>query len=265
MPVNIIVTAKQVIDPETPASALRVDAQGKRMETPPNVPPVINGFDENAVEAALKLKDAQGGKVTVITVGKSFVLDVIKKPLSMGCDELILVQDDAVPGFDAYATAQVLAAAIKKVGQYDLVLCGRQASDFDQAQVPLGLAELLKLPCVTIAQKVEVKDRQVTVHRALTDGTEVMEAPLPAVVTVSNELGQPRYPTLRGIMAASRKQPTQWKLADLGLDPASLTPRVEVAQVFVPTKQKNVEIITGDTDEEKGWNLARKLREAKLI
>jgi len=98
VPVNIIVTAKQVIDPETPASALRVDAQARRMETPPNVPPVINGFDENAIEAALKLKDAQGGKVTVISLGRSFVLDVIKKPLSMGCDELILIQDDAVPG-----------------------------------------------------------------------------------------------------------------------------------------------------------------------
>jgi len=159
----------------------------------------------------------------------------------------------------------VLAAAIKKVGQFDLVLCGRQASDFDQAQVPLGLAELLKLPCVTIAQKVEVKDKQVTVHRALTDGTEVMEAPLPALVTVSNELGAPRYPTLRGIMAASRKQPTQWKLADLGLNAASVSPRVEATQVFVPTKQKNVEFISGDTDEEKGWNLARKLRAAKLI
>lgn len=265
MPVNIIVTAKQVIDPETPASALKVDAQGKRMETPPNVPPVINGFDENAVEAALRLKDAQGGKVTVISVGKSFVLDVIKKPLSMGCDELILIQDDNAPTFDAYATAQVLAAAIKKVGQWDLVLCGRQASDFDQAQVPLGLAELLKVPCVTIAQKVEVKNGQVTVQRVAPDGAEVMEAPLPALVTISNELGQPRYPTLRGIMAASRKQPTQWKLADLGLNASELAPRVEVAQVFIPAKQKVVEMIGGDNDEEKGWNLARKLREAKLI
>jgi electron transfer flavoprotein beta subunit len=265
LPVNIIITAKQVIDPETPASALKVDAQKKRMETPANVPPVVNGFDENAVEAALKIKDALGGKVTVISVGKSFANDVIKKPLSMGCDDLILVQDDVAADLDAYGTVQVLAAAIKKVGTFDLLVCGRQASDYDQAQVPLGLAEILGLACVTVAQKIEVKDKTVRVERALTDGVEVLEASIPCVVTASNEIGTPRYPTLRGIMAASRKQPTTWKLADLGLSAALLAPKVTVDEVFIPVREKKCEIVTGETDEEKGWNLARKLREAKLI
>ncbi|MBI4233669.1 MAG: electron transfer flavoprotein subunit beta/FixA family protein [Chloroflexi bacterium] len=266
MPVNIIVTAKQVIDPETPASALRLDQQLKRMTTPANVPPVVNGFDENAVEAALKIKDAGGAaKITVISAGKSFALDVIKKALSMGCDELVLLQDNAFDGLDAFATAQALVAAIKKVGQFDLILCGRQASDLDQAQVPLGIAEMLGLPCITVARKVEVRDRTVVVERVLPDGYEVVEAPLPAVVTVSNELGQPRYPTLRGIMAATRKQPTIWKAADLGLSPAQLAPKAQLAELYIPVRQKTCDFITGENDEDKGKQLALKLREAKLI
>ncbi|MBI2935703.1 MAG: electron transfer flavoprotein subunit beta/FixA family protein, partial [Chloroflexi bacterium] len=138
-------------------------------------------------------------------------------------------------------------------------------SDLDQAEVPLGLAELLGLSCVTLAQKVEVKDGVVLVERVLTDGHEVVQAPLPCVVTVSNELGQPRYPTLRGIMAASRKQPQTWSLADLGLSAQDLVPTVELLELFVPTTQKTCEFVKGENEEDAGRNLALKLREAKLI
>ena len=109
---------------------------------------------------------------------------------------------------DSFFTASLLSAAIKKLGDFDLVLCGRQASDWDNAQVPLGVAELLGIPCITIAKNVQVGDGKVTVERVVPDGYEVIEGPLPSLVTVSNELGQPRYPTLRGIMAATRKKPT---------------------------------------------------------
>ncbi|MFQ5860234.1 MAG: electron transfer flavoprotein subunit beta/FixA family protein [Dehalococcoidia bacterium] len=266
MPLNIIVTAKQVIDPEAPVSALRIDQARKQVITATSIPPVVNGFDENAVEAALRIKDAQEAKVTVVALGASFVMDVIKKPLSMGADELVLLQDEAfedVP--DSYRTAQILAAAIRKLGEYDLVLCGRQASDWDNAQVPQGLAELLGLPCITIARDVKVQDGKVVVERVTPDGIEVMEASLPTLVTVSNELGQPRYPTLRGIMAATRKQPTVWKAQDLGLDPAQLQPLVTSLEIFVPPREKQCEFIEGEDDEEKGRQLALKLREAKLI
>ena len=137
MPMNIIVCAKQVMDPETPASAFRVDQEAKKVVSAQGIPPVVNGFDEQAVEAALRLKDSQGANVTVIAMGDSFVLDVIKKPLSMGCDELILLQDAAFENQpDAFFVASVLAAAIKKIGEYDLILCGRQASDWDMG-VPI--------------------------------------------------------------------------------------------------------------------------------
>ncbi len=265
MPLNIVVCAKQVIDPEMPASAFKVDADSKRVAQATGIPPVINGFDENAVEAALRLKEELGGAITVLSLGKEFLLDVMKKPVSMGADELVLVQDDAFEDLDSTATAYALSEAIKKVGEFDLVLCGRQASDWDNGQVPLGIAEMLDLPCVTIARKVELSDGGVVVHRALTDGYEVVEARLPAVVTVSNELGEPRYPTLRGIMTASRKAPTVWTASDLGLDPERLTPKLLLTDLFVPESGQECEIIEGEDEADVGRKLALRLREEKLI
>ena len=266
MALEIVVLAKQVIDPDMPVSAFHVDRDNRRVVSPPNIPPVVNGFDENAVEAALRIKDSQGARITVISVGKAFSMDVMKKPLSMGADELVLLQDDAfADGVDSTFTARVLAAAIMKLERYDLIISGRQASDWDNAQVPLGVAELLNLPCVTIGKKVEVGDGKVTVERIVPDGYEVVEAPLPALVTVSNELGQPRYPTLRGIMAATRRKPTIWSPQDLGIDPSELVPRLELVDLFVPVTEKICEFIEGGDDQEAGRNLAIRLREAKLI
>lgn len=266
MSLNIIVTVKQVLDPEMPASAFRVDREKKQFVPPQGIPPVVNGFDEQAIEAALRLKDAQGAKVTVVAMGSSFVMDVIKKPLSMGADELILLQDDAFANTpDSYVTATVLVEAIKKIGEYDLIICGRQASDWDNAQVPLGIAEMLRLPVITIGKKVDVGDGKVTVERVLLDGHEVMEAPLPAVVTVSNELGEPRYPTLRGIMQATRKMPTVWSAADLGLDPSKLQATRELVDLYVPERERICEFIEGEDEADIGRKLALKLREAKII
>ena len=265
MPLNIVVCAKQVVDPETPASAFRIDPESKRVLPAAGIPPVVNGFDENAVEAALQLKESVGANVTVVSVGNGFVMDVMKKPLSMGADNLILVDDPAVDDLDAFATANALAEAIRKVGEFDLILCGRQASDWDNSMVPLGVAELLGLPCVTLAQKIDVEDDGIVVQRALTDGYEVVKAPLPALVTVSNELGEPRYPTLRGIMMAGRKSPTVWAAGDLGLDESSLSPKLSLEDLYVPVSDQQCEFIEGEDEVEAGRNLALKLREARLI
>jgi len=265
MPVEIVVCVKQVMDPETPAYTYRIDPATRRITSATGTPAVINGFDENAVEAALRIKDKQGANVTVLSVGSQFTADVMKRPLSMGADQMVLAQDEAFGNLDSFAVAYVLAEAIKKIGKFDLILAGRQASDWDNAQVPLALAEMLGVPCVTVAQKVEPNAGKVSVQRTLPGGYEVVEAPLPAVVTVSNALGEPRYANIRGIMAASRKKPTVWSAKDLGLDPARLAPRVQVLDLAVPNKQKQVEIITGDNDADAGRKLALKLREAKLI
>lgn len=264
MSVKMIVCAKQVLDPETPLSAFKIDREAKRAVPPAGADPVVNGFDEIAMEAALKIKESVGGTITVISVGRSFVTDVITKPLAMGADELVLLQDDAFATADSFTIASVLGAAIAKVGGFDLVLCGRQASDWDNAQVPLGLAELLGVACLTIAKKVEVADGSVRVHKVAADGYEVLEAPLPAVVTVTNELGEPRIPTIKGLMEAARKKPTVWSAGDLGIDPAGLA-RTELADLFIPERQKRCELVEGEDEADAGRKLARKLRDAKII
>jgi len=266
MPLNIIVLAKQVIDPEMPMSAFQVDRANRQVVTPSGIPPVVNGFDENAVEAALRIKDGQEASIRVISSGTSFALDVMKKPLSMGADELVVLQDDSFHNtIDSFFSAQILAAAIRKLGDFDLIICGRQASDWDNAQVPLGVAEILGTSCIALGKQVDVRDGKVVVERVLPDGYEVVEAPLPALVTVSNELGQPRYPTLRGIMAATRKQPTVWSGADLELDAAQLQPRVTLEDLFVPERTTVCEIIEGDDEADAAKKLAIRLREDRVI
>ena len=266
MSLNIVVLAKQVIDPEMPMSAFQVDRENRQVVTPANIPPVVNGFDENAVEAALRIKDTQDATVTVLSMGQSFALDVMKKPLSMGADSLVLLQDEAFQNtVDSFTVAHVLTAAIRKLGDFDLIIAGRQASDWDNAQVPLAVAELLDLPSITIGKKVEVGDGLVNVERQTPEGTEIVEAPLPAMVTVSNELGQPRYPTLRGIMAATRKQPTIWSAQDLGINASELQQQVETVDLYLPTTDKECEVIQGEDEADSGRLLALKLREAKLI
>jgi electron transfer flavoprotein beta subunit len=266
MALQIIVTAKQVIDPEVPKSAFKIDATNRRVVIPLSFPPVVNGFDEHAVEAALRIKDAQEAKVTVLAAGKTFSIDIMRKLLAMGADELVLVQDPAIDDtIDSRVTVQVLSAAIKKLGAFDLILCGRQASDWDNAQVPLMLTEELAVPCITIAKRIEVSDGRVKVERVIPDGYEVVEAPLPALVTVSNELGLPRYPTMRAIMAANRKRPAIWKLSDIGLDPATLQPRLQLVDLFVPVQDQACEFIDGSDKREIAHRLFQKLRDGRLI
>lgn len=269
MTLHIIATTKQVMDPETPVSAYRIDKENNRIDTDPSkkVAPVINGFDENAVEAALQIRESVGdAKITVLSAGASFVMDVMKKALSMGSDEMVLVQDPTLDSVsDSTITAKVLSAAIRKIGDFDLIIAGRQASDWDNAQVPQGIAELLGLPCITVTRKVEVKDGQVICERVIPSGYEVVSAPLPAVVTVSNELGAPRYPTLRNIMAAARKQPTTWSLGDLDLNTKDLEPKLTMLDLFIPESQSQCEFIEGEDEADAGRKLALRLREAKLI
>src|SRR4030042_1764848 len=150
---ELIVCVKQVPDPEAPPASFKVDTAANKVIPPPGVPPVLDPYAEYAVEAALKVKDAVGGKVTAISLGPDQVRDVIKKPLSMGADELILLEDNAFADGDSWSTAYALAMAIKKLGNVDLVLCGRQAADWDSGQVGLGIAGLPGLPRCNFTQK----------------------------------------------------------------------------------------------------------------
>ena len=265
---NIIVCIKQVVDPEAPPAAFKVDAASNRMVLPADIPPVLDPYSEYALEAALRIKDAHGGRVTAISLGTGLLRDIVKKSLSMGADELILLEDEAFAGGDSWSTAYALAAAIRKIDSYDLVLCGRQAADWDAGQVGSGIAEMLDLPCVTVARKIDISSGRAVVERVTSNGYEVIEVSLPAVVTVSSELGKPRYPTIRGIMAAKKKEPLVWKPADIGVEESQVGAagrRSRLVRLFQPVSQVECQFIEGETPEEAGFNLAQKLREAKLL
>jgi electron transfer flavoprotein beta subunit len=265
---NIIVCCKQISDPEAPPASFKIDAAANKVIPPQGVAPVISPFDEQAVEAALRIRDKGGTKVTVLILGNGLVREVVKKPLSMGADELILLEDAAYEGGDAWSTATTLAAAIKKIGAFDLVITGRQAADWDSGQVGSGIAELLGIPSITVAKKIEAANGKAKVERVLADGYEVIEVSLPALITVSNELGEPRYATLKGIMAAAKKQPIIWKPADLGLDPSKIGAagrRSKLVKLFQPVKEGKCEVISADTPAEAGVKLAIRLREEKVL
>jgi electron transfer flavoprotein beta subunit len=260
---------KQVPDPETPASAFKVDEATKKIVPAAGIAPVISQFDAIAVEAALRVRDAEGdGTITVLSLGPQSARDVIKTGLAMGADEGILLDDPALFDGDPYATAVALTAAIEKSGGADIVICGRQAVDRDFGVTGLAIAELLGVPSVSITKAVGYSNGKVRATRVLGDALEEVEVPTPCVVTVSNELGEPRYPKLPQIMAAARKQVTVWTAADLGLSPDQVGvagSRLSLERLFIPAKESQVEFITGDTPAEMAANLAHKLREAKLI
>ena len=158
--------------------------------------------------------------------------------------------------------------AIKKIGDYDLIFCGRQAADWDAGQVGSGIAEILGLPSVTVAQKIDITDGNAKVERVTADGYEVVEVSLPALITVSNELGEPRYPTIKGIMAAKKKESTIWKPADIEVELSEVGAagrHTKLLKLFQPVREGKCEIIEGENPEEAGSNLALKLREARIL
>jgi electron transfer flavoprotein beta subunit len=262
---RIIVCAKQVPDPAASPSGITVDAEAKQVIMPQGTPPVISPYDENALEAALLIKDAQGARVTVISAGRNLAKTVLRRSLATGADDLILLEDNAFERLDSYATAHLLATAIREVGEYDLILCGRQAADTDAGQVGSGIAEILKIPGITAACKIELSNGKVRVDRVVSDGYEEVEAPTPAVVTVSSEIGELRYPVLKAVMAAQKMPITIRKGQDLGVDVSHLKRLNVVSLSAPPTRKTECQFIEGETPEEAGANLALKVREAKLL
>ncbi|OGO19230.1 MAG: hypothetical protein A2Z15_03185 [Chloroflexi bacterium RBG_16_50_11] len=257
---NTIVCVKVVTDPEAPVSTFKIDPEGRKVLPGQGVPPVLNPYDENALEAALKIKGSQPSKITVISAGKTIPKAVIKKCLAVGADDLIVIEDEAFEDIDGYTTAAILAASVKKVGAYDIILTGRMAADTNAGQVGAGMAELLGIPGATDARKIEVKDGKASIERVTAEGYEVIEAALPCLITVSHELGELRQATVKGLMAAQKQPFTTWKVSDLGM--TSAAGRRSIARrLFIPERKVNCEIIPGETPEEAGANLAVKLKE----
>lgn len=266
---HIVTCAKQVPSPDIAPAVYGVKEDGRGIRLPEGSPRVMSPFDEQAVEAALRIRESIGQvRITVITLGPEPARAVVRHGLSLGADDGVLLSDAAFQDADSYATAVALAAAIRKLGDCDLVLCGRQAADSDAGAVGAGIAELLEAPLVTFAKNVQVEDGRVRVERVLEDGFETVEAELPAVVTVSNELGAVRAPNLRETMRAARRPVAVWSPADLGLAAGQVgtaAARQVLERVYIPVKESRCEFIEGETPAQRAALLVRRLEEAKLL
>lgn len=258
---NIVVCVKHV-----------PDAQGERgfsddnTTDRENVDGLLSELDEYAVEAALKITEAEGGEVTALTVGPADAVDAVKKALQMGADKAVHVSDDAIAGSDALATSLILAEAIKKVGQPDIVLFGLASTDGGMSVVPAMVAERLGLPQVTQVSTLEVADGNVTGRRDSDVASETLVASIPAVVSVTDQINEPRYPSFKGIMAAKKKPVEEMSLGDLGVDAGQVGLDNAATKVLDTTKRpprEQGEVITDEGDG--GKKLVEFLAGQKLI
>ena len=262
---NIVVCVKYVPD----AQAERTFNASDNTTDRDNVDGLLSELDEYAVEEALKIVEAGEGEVTVLTVGPDAAADAIKKALQMGAHKGVHVGDDAIHGSDAIATSLVLAEAIKKIGAdtaVDLVVTGMASTDGTMGVVPAMLAERLGLPAVTFASELTVEGTTATIRRDGDASTQTITATLPALVSVTDQINEPRYPSFKGIMAAKKKPVEHWSLADLGVDAAQVGldaawTKVESFAARPPRSQGEIVADEGDG----GAKLAAFLTERKFV
>lgn len=260
---NIVVCLKQVpgttevkINPET-NTLIR---QG--------IKNIINPFDSYALEEGVRCKEKQGGKITAITMGPPQAVDMLKEAISLGADEAVLLSDGAFAGADTWATAYTLSAAIRKLGQVDMVICGRQSTDGDTGQVGPEIAEMLGIPFLAYVSNIEeLTPGQIKVKRMVDDGHEYIESPLPVAITVTKEINIPRLPSLRGIMKSKSAKIPVWTLADLDIEPSKVGLSgsfTRVVRIFSPQRNHQAEMLQGEAEAQVD-RLIMKLKEARLI
>jgi electron transfer flavoprotein beta subunit len=242
---NIVVCLKQVPSTET---KIRVNTQTNFVDLT-DIEWVVNVFDEYALETALRLKEAAGtGTVTAVGLGPDRVKAALRTSLSMGLDAAMHVMDPAFDRIDALSTGRVLAAAVKRL-PFDLVLCGKQAVDDDQGAVPAAVAHFLNLPHVAVATEVEVAGGQVTARREIEGATEVVKAATPCLLTIGKAKFEPRYPTLKLMMASKKKEIPVLDAQALGFDPAGLTRRLEYLEDQLPPGRKPGRVLEGELNQ----------------
>jgi electron transfer flavoprotein beta subunit len=252
---HIIVCIKQV--PET--TEVRINPETNTLIRE-GVKSIINPFDMYAIEEAVRLKEKFAGKTTVLTMGPPQAEAALREALSLGIDEAVLVCDRAFAGSDTWATSYTLAGAIKKLGAFDLIICGKQASDGDTAQVGPGISMHLDIPQVTYVKKVEeASEKSMRLERLMEEGYEVIEAPLPLLITVVKEINEPRLPSLKGMLRAKSAKITTWGQKDLDLAPQNIglsgSP-TQVIKIFTPPPRTGSQILQGEVLE-----IAEKLAE----
>lgn len=246
---NVIVCVKQV--PGTNEVKMNKETNTIIRE---GVEAIINPFDTYAIEEGIRIKDSTGGKVTVISMGIPRVAELLKETIALGVDDAVLLSDRAFAGADTLATSYALSMGIKKIGNFDLIICGKQATDGDTAQVGPSLAEKLGLPHTTYVRKIdEIREGYIRCQRLTEDGYEVIEMPLPAVITVVKEINDPRLPSIKGMMRAKKTVVCVWTADDIGAD-KNLTglkgSPTQVVRTFVPEHNVSSEIFEGKPDEQ---------------
>jgi len=255
---KIIACIKQVPDSEA-----KVKAEGGQISWG-DAPLVINPFDEYAVEGALQQREAQGGTVTALCLGAESAKDALKHALAMGADDAVLVSDPALNELDTVGAARVLAAAINKIGGVDMVLFGRQTLDSGSGLTGAQTARVLGWPMLGLAGQIKVEAGGVSVERVIEEGRQSVSAKLPAVLSVVQSIGEPRYPSFMGIRKASKAEIPVWSLSDLGMSaPAPVVTRSEL--LSPPAREMTVEIITGDSADAIAEALVDKLFAEKIL
>ena len=261
---NIVVCVKQVPD----TNEVKIDEE-KGTLIREGVPSIINPEDRIALEEAVKIKEEFGGKITVVSMGPPQAKESLLEAYAMGADEAILLSDRAFAGSDTWATAYTLSQAIKEIGDYDIVFCGRQAIDGDTAQVGPQVAENLQIPQLTYVSEINLDKNKVNAKRQLEDGYSVVETELPVLLTVVDGLNEPRYPSIKRIVDAYSSEDTVklWSVEDFSVDEDKLgldASPTQVYDTFVPTKDTKGEMLEGNA-EEKVEKLVEKLKEEKVV
>lgn len=245
---HVVVCIKQVPD----TADVKIDPKTNTLVRE-GVASIINPFDMYAIEESIRIKEKLGGKVTVLTMGPPQAEQALREAVSMGADAGILLSDRAFAGSDTWATSYTLAQAMRKIGDYNIIICGKQASDGDTAQVGPGIAAHLDLAQITYVRKIEeIGADYIVAERLLEEGFEIIRAPLPCVLTVVKEINEPRLPSLKGKLAAKKAVLTHWKAADLegeaqkfGLDGSP----TKVVRIFTPPARQGGQIFRGEPEE----------------
>jgi len=243
---NVIVCLKQIPD----LQQIRIKDRKPITE---GAPPIFGDMDKNALEEAVQIKEkVEGTKVTALALGGKKLKDGIKEALAIGADEAVLLLDPVLAESDAGGKARALATAIEKIGEYDLILCGEGSTDNYSGQTGARLAEILDLPQITYVRKLEIDDGTIKATRNMEESFEIMETDLPALVTVANEINQPRLASLRDILKAGRKPVQEWTAADLELSEDKVgaeASAIEEISNLAPEQDRKQEVFTGDLDE----------------
>jgi electron transfer flavoprotein beta subunit len=260
---HIVVLIKQVPD----TSEVKINRETNTLIRD-GVPSIVNPFDMYAIEEALRLREKHGGKVTAVTMGPPQAAEALKEAIALGVDDVVLLSDRIFAGADTWATSYTLSQGIKKLGNFDLVIAGKQAIDGDTAQVGPETADMLGIPFVAYIRKIEgIDDKKMVAERLMDEGHDVVETSLPALITVVKEINQPRVPSLKGKMRAKNLKVTTWNAKDINADENKCGLKgspTKVVRIFPPAPRGNREMLTGNMDDQITM-VVRKLKEQSLI